>query len=316
MLKEVKLVLDETGIQKRVEVGSLYDLKVNKNEYSEYYTGNLDNLFVKVYPNKVIITGDLSYYATKVYQSNMSLDDYRYAMNDIERKLGINLDYAVFKGGLDIAVNLQMEKPPLGYFNRIESCNGAVDNIYSNFGRTFCFGRRNRMYDSVLLTFREVAKDKQMLLQVELKLDEKSKLNNYEGRDLKAVDIYDNDIWEYFYEVMNEYIGLLVWKTIIGGSDIQSKFDVKKYILDNVIVSDRILRNLKKKIVSGYKKSTIQKTSYHKMEKMIKELSCRDEIDMQYDYRTELIAALRKEFDNLVFNTNELIEEGDINVNQ
>ena len=39
-------------------------------------------------------------------------------------------------------------------------------------------------------------------------------------------------------------------------------------------------------------------------------------IDMQYDYRTELIAALRKEFDNLVFNTNELLEEGDINVNR
>ena len=115
---------------------------------------------------------------------------------------------------------------------------------------------------------------------------------------------------------MNEHIGLLVWKTISGGSDIQSKYDVKKYILDNVIVSDRILRNLKKKIVSGYKKSTIQKTSYHKMEKMLRELSCRDEVDIRYDYRTELIAALRKEFNNLVLNPNELLEEGDINVNQ
>ncbi|MFA7327174.1 MAG: hypothetical protein WC121_10950 [Candidatus Kapaibacterium sp.] len=52
------------------------------------------------------------------------------------------------------------------------------------------------------------------------------------------------------------------------------------------------------------------------MEKMLKELSCRDEIDMQYDYRTELIAAVRKEFNNLVFSPNEQLEEGDINVNQ
>ena|GEM_PF-4388698 len=285
MLSEAKFVLKRKNILNEISQSLLHQLKVCENSTSKYYSGMLGSLYIIVYSNSLIITGDFSQYINEDMTEtvNMSIFKFQRTIQKLENELGICLDEMKLEKGISFSLNLDMQHPSIAYVNRIDSCKGAIKNTRSYYGITFSFGKSNNIKKTNSISIGGVTTGEKELLNLKFSYIGRRRYDSILKQNYTLGDFKKEEIWQFFYDKMNSQLDLFEWKKIRNGENLQSKTDVNDFILENINISTKQIKSLEKIIEDGWKKGTTGKTSYFEMKQMLSSLKSNLEFS-KYDY--------------------------------